>query len=356
MSAALVPDPLAFTVDALTARGALVEPGDGNAMALLPTAIAGALAVPEECVLHAEGAPGAVTCGLGSSLLERLVVDARQCAPVGSVRLDRERPTLAHAKALAGRFVVRNGLAEVQGALGGDGLYLWAAFAYLAEADDRHEGTVQCCLSAQDGAVPDASVLALIDPISPSGALLSAAPPDGRLAANWLASRLARRAERAIGKALLDTEASVARRHARDHVRICDYFSALVREARAPRRRVDPAAVETKVAHLIAERDAKLRDLGVRFALCVTITPAAFVWAMHPAVTVQLRLRRRKQERELTLRLPAGAQALDQVGCDACGGTVLEPALCDEQMHLLCNDCAPTAQGRLRCQACALRS
>ena len=163
------------------------------------------------------------------------------------------------------------------------------------------------------------------------------------------------RAELEVRAAIQPVLDDVRRRHARDHERIASYFAELAAEARAPRRRVDPKAVEAKVAHLVAERDAKLRDLGVRFAVKVSSSLAALVVAEVPAAFLQVKLRRRKESREVVLRAPALAHALDQIACDGCAGATGHPAACDDRLHLLCEGCAPSAQGRLSCPACAAR-
>jgi hypothetical protein len=134
---------------------------------------------------------------------------------------------------------------------------------------------------------------------------------------------------------------------------MAEYYAAMVAEARAPRRRVDAAAVEAKVKHLEAERDSRLRDLAERFTLRVHARLAAALWVAVPVVHVRLRVRRRKGERELALRLPAGAHGFDRLPCEGCASTTERPALCDERLHVLCETCVPQATGRPRCPACA---
>jgi hypothetical protein len=45
------------------------------------------------------------------------------------------------------------------------------------------------------------------------------------------------------------------------------------------------AAIEARVAHLLAERDARLRDLARRFALRASIRPVAAFRALVPPAT-----------------------------------------------------------------------
>ena len=351
-STLILPAPLDFVLDALEAEGALCERGEreGEAMAMLPAALAQRLDVPEESrlALYPEH-KGEVSVGLGSPLLEKLVAEARARAPVASVRLDLEAPRLGHVKSVAARFVLRNGLCEVISVSFGTAVYAVASVAYVIEADDRREGMTRLIVHATDGGEPDAGTGGRLDLVWPDARVVpSPVPLSAPGAARWIALR----AERTVREAAAPVLAEVARRHARDHARITEYFADLVAETRAPRRRADAKVVEAKVAHLLADRDAKLRDLGGRFAVKITCSPAAAVVAEVPAALVSVRLRRRKEAREIVLRVPAGAQSVDRVCCEGCGGTTGKPAACDERMHLLCEGCAPAAQGRIACPAC----
>lgn len=52
---------------------------------------------------------------------------------------------------------------------------------------------------------------------------------------------------------------------------------------------------------------------------------------------------------------PAVAGAVDRLACEGCGQPTGRPAACDREMHLLCEGCAPQAQGRIACRACGRR-
>jgi hypothetical protein len=268
-----------------------------------------------------------------------------------SLRLEVEPPRPAHVRALCERFVLRNGVVDVGQVTMDTARYVVAYVAYTVEADDRREGLVRV-VTSPDGGEPDAAVQARLD----LGWLDAAAAPLGAGGERGDAGRwIATRARQAVHAAAEPMFADVARRQARDHERIAAYFAALVAEARAPRRKTEPKAVEAKVAHLIAERDKKLRDLGERFAVRVRASLAAAAWVELPAMLVTVKLRRRKEAREISLRVPSGAQSVDRLACEGCGASTAKPAACDDRLHLLCEACAPSAQGRLSCPACARR-
>ncbi|HEX5752981.1 MAG TPA: zinc finger, RING-type domain-containing protein [Archangium sp.] len=345
-----VPDPLAFAARALARRGALLEEEEGHeVLALLPPELSRELGLTEEVRLSAAGEGGTVACGLGTPLLEAVVGEARREVPVAGARLVREpAPRVGHARNLAGRYVIRNGVAEVLEAAGGEATYLVAWLAYVAEADERHEGVGVLGVYPRDGARPGEGFLATCD-VEAEGALAPWPRPAVEPGAEQWLARYAPEVEERV---LRGVREATARRHARDRERMSEYYAAMVAEARAPRRRVDADAMEAKVRHLLAERDSKLRDLAERFTLRVHTRLAAALWVAAPVARVRVRVRRRKGERELVLRLPAGAHGFDWLPCEGCPGTTERPALCDERLHVLCETCVPLASGRPRCPAC----
>ncbi len=345
-------DPLRFVIEALEVEGALVEREADRATALLHPATAARAGLPEEAHLATyPDREDAIAAGIGSPLLERLVGEARKTVPAASIRVDVAPPRPAHARSLAERFVLRNGLVEIVEISLGARTYLAAAVAHAIEADDRREGLLTV-IASPDGGEPDPAMGALLDVTAGDARVVaSRSKVDVFGAARWIAIR----AERAVRVASAGALADIERRQARDRDRIADYFAQLGAEARAPRRKTDPAAIEAKLLHLTAERDKKIEDLRSRYAARITARVAALVAAEVPAALVHLRLRRRKAERRITLCVPASSQAADALACEGCAMPAPRPAACDDAVHLLCEACAPVAQGRIACPACRRR-
>jgi hypothetical protein len=349
-----IPDPVAFVSDALAAQGALVESTDDGCLAVLRPEMARDLRVPETCTLATDlnrAAPDAVSCAIGSPLLERLAESARANVPFAALASAAAAPRVGQARAQAERFAIRNAVFEVTEAGPVDTPYLLAWFAWRADADDRYDGKIALALHADDGSEPDGALSTLVDPArSANGLTLGLFPPSPP--SRSVMELLVRRATTAARAAIVPACAAVARRHERDYRRIDEYFAALARDAKAPKRRIETAALAQKMAHLSRDRDAKLRDLAERYSMRVSLEPVAFVALTIPSVRVQLRVRRRKREGGIVLRLPATAASLDRLTCAACGGTTAHPAVCDDALHILCENCVPNAQGRPNCGAC----
>ncbi len=344
-------DPLGFAASELAARGALVERGDAGALAVLPLQLAQSLDLPETCALADTASPQVVGCGLGSSLLDRLVSDVRAHVPVASVTWLAEAPRLANAERLAGRIVVRNGVADLLGVSHASATYLAGVFAWIAEADDRYQGTTLAVVNASTSGEPDAGSLAAIAAVIAGDDNRVTEERDARSAMGGTRAISARSAL-AIGERLEEVAAAVARRRDREQSRIDEYFASLISEARRPRRQVARSAVDARIAALRAEHQAKLRDLTARYTVRVRLEPVALVAVAMRVVEIRLRLRRRKGERELALHVPPQARTPDALACVACSGTTRAPLLCDDALHLLCESCAPDIGGRPRCPAC----
>jgi hypothetical protein len=341
-------DPLSFTLEALGSRGALVDPTPDGGLAVLPPELARALHTGEDLALTPGAAtPGVTGCGFGTPLLERLIQDARASVPVAWVRLDARPPTAAQAQSMAGRIALRNGLLDVIDTAPAEEWYVSAFFSVAAEADDRYEALLQIVLRPDGAAEPDHTLAALLDPRR-AAHRFGPAIPESICALGPIIPRATAAAADLLG----NFRDAVGRRFERDRSRLEEYFASLMADARAPRRSVPPEAIAAKLAHLESERQQKLRDLEPRYAIKATLAPAAFLCARIPATRVRLRARRRKAEREIVAVIPAEARLPDRLACAACHHTTLRPVACDDRLHLLCETCAPSAQGRPTCGAC----
>ncbi len=353
---AILPDPVEYAADALQAVGALVDRDADGILAVLPRDLAAELGVGEECRLTPRAREGPrddlLVCGMGTPALERLASQLEGTTALASARLDAPPPRPRQVRALAERFAVRNAPAEPSEASAGPATYLVAWLAWSAEADDRYDGVVQTGICLGDLNAPDPGLLRLADPLSEAFHLEPAALPLDAPALCHALRLAAERGARALDEPLAGVRSLVERRLRRDHERIAEYFEGLARDARAPRRRIDPAAIEVKLAHLRAERDAKLRALSERYRLRVALAPLALLLVQVPTLRIRLRVRRRKLAGDLLLRLAPGASAFDPLACAACPGTTSRPLLCDDRLHVLCEACAPEAQGRPVCGAC----
>jgi hypothetical protein len=349
-----------FAHDALVELGALIDPQGEDWIAALPAALAGELGLPDwlqisPAPLEKDGREGIISSVLGSTLIELLTERFRGHVPRSHLRADAEAPRPSQARALADRFSLRNAVGSVLDVTKGNARYLQLYLHWTAEADDRFEGIVRTAIEARDGSVPATTSVDAFDALGDRVVPDDAAEPGPGTESCSMAPRLCHAAQAAVTREVEGPRTVVRRRHERDYARIVEYFTALISDASSPKRRVERAAIDAKIRHLVAERDTKLLDLASRFTLRVAIHPAAIVFVEAPVALVRLRVRRRKTEREIVLRLPPEANAFDALACSGCPGATTRPAFCDDGAHVLCEICAPRADGRPDCPACRNR-
>ncbi len=347
----MIPDPLEFVGRALVARGALVEaPMPDGLEAILPDDLARDEGIGDAVVLVARAdptRPGAIACGIGTAMLERHVARAREQCPRGDLRV-RGGVRAGHARSLAERFVVRNGKVEIRDVGPSSGIYALATVAWTVEADDRFEGLVDLAFDPVSGALVDPQFVSFVADMGEPDIPVALSPGLVEAAAGMIARRIPARLDAVIAP----IAAQIERRAARDHARIVGYYEALAVEAAGARRRLEAAALAARIAQFARERDGKLAELGGRYTLRIAARLATMRWVDTDRARVAVRMVRRKSHRDLDLHLPPGAHQLDRLTCEGCDCSTAAPALCDEHLHVLCEACAPVAQGRLRCPAC----
>lgn len=121
---------------------------------------------------------------------------------------------------------------------------------------------------------------------------------------------------------------------------------------RATLREASPGADVTEDPAHGEERDKHLDDLCRRFAVQAELRPVALLHVETPVLLCDVDLRRRTASRRLELEYDAATRAFVPPRCDGCGGPAPQPAACDDELHLLCESCLPSASGRPSCPAC----
>jgi hypothetical protein len=339
-----------FAAQLIELEGGAIEIGTERISALLPQTLSTAWHVPEELDLsEAEGTGQRLS--YGSELLERMLDTATHSVAVSAVRL--ELPVLrgAQVKAAAERWSLRNGLVSV-----GDmrlcpttRLQLFA-LATL-HGDEKRELVVSSVLSAWSGTEVVGFAEATVG-LSTANQIGSA--PCSQVA---LEALLRVGTRHAVAQAQPFRE-GMTRRFERDRERIEAYFEDLSSELdkRARKGKLDPLAVVDKRNALIADRTAKLEALSARFVLRIELTPIALRATEVEGGFVSMTLRRRKASRTLELEYDAATHRMVAPLCDGCAGAAPRPAACDDALHLLCEACAPRAEGRVSCVACKPRA
>lgn len=335
-----------FAAQLIELEGGAVETSAECVGALLPETLSNSWRVAEELVLsEADGA--AHRLAYGSELLERMLDTATKGVSVATARLDLPAPRGSQVKAAAERWALRNGLVSVGDIRVSSSTRIQLFALATLHGDEKRELVVSCVFSPWSGTEVHGFADAVLS-LSPTRH--TEPPPHSEVV---LAACMRACSERAAEEAQTFRE-GMTRRFERDRERIDAYFGELAREldTRARKGKLDALTVTDKRSALLADRAAKLEALSARFVLRIELMPIALRVIEVESGFASVTLRRRKASRTLELEYDAVSRRVVAPRCDGCGGAAPRPVACDDALHLLCEACAPRAEGRVACVAC----
>jgi len=335
----------------LTLEGALVEPVAPEGLEVLaPEPLQQALGLPELSRLGfgAELPEGAQRLSLESEWLGRLdglLGDGGRCltrvlAPSEATPGDPER-LLRHGLSLT------NAVFRLQTTAPAWTRYLIFTFRYTAVSDEKREGLIQFGVNTSNGATLDE----WIEPLLAVPAAPGPPPPDGALPPAWEAARALALLDRAVPARvharLAPFVAGMTRRQERDLARLAGYYGGLRAEALGRLEKFQAAAGDADKQRAGVERErgrletvareyqAKVADLGQKYAMTVTLEWVQTLALLAPVVRFHLLLQRRKGQRLIHLDWNPQVRRLEQAPCELTGAWDRSRAVCDEQLHLL---------------------
>lgn len=357
----MVMNPLLETIERiLTLSGGLVEPtGDGALEVIAPTALAGALKLPEHVTIYTDPltAPqGGLVLSYTPELLEQLsaVLDHRgllaQCILQGlylkssGVRVAAE-----------GAFTVLNGIGSVDDYHEEMIPYVVCHFHYTALSDERTEGIVSSAINEFSGGTATDLSMVLLSQLSTArpGGLSAHGKPFAQV------YRVAcRSAQERVEYELAPFRRSLSRRLERDVSRVRDYYEVLVTEIerkidRKSLKGSEKDAEEERIRAIRVELSRKALDVQERYAMEVKVCFINAVRIYVPALVVQYSVQRRRSARSIPLIWSPLRKDFEDIICEGCEKGVRSFFLCDEHLHVVCAGCFRCLQcGKTSCQAC----
>ncbi|MBD3336201.1 MAG: hypothetical protein GF355_11860 [Candidatus Eisenbacteria bacterium] len=345
-------DPLQFATRVLDLHGAVVE-GEtaadaqgrevGALHALLPSELAARLKWEEEARLAAQPAAGdgLRLIGYGTADLELLLDLMRgQCSAMrvrGEFPWPRSRSLVNEAQqAFRFRTRARVSLHETQPSHAG---YLLVHYHVSAASEE----TFECLTPVMINQGTLAPVPELIARIKDNQAVVprQSAAMTGGGSLEEVAQALQREASRGTERRLEQFRMRLDRRRNRDAQRLHGYYEALAQEVHRRKtrgRRLSNEEVEAKLESIRGEYRRKLRDLDIRYALRVSLKPAAVMQIDMPVLRATYGLRFRREERNLPITWNPLLGRLEAIACDDCGRGSFEIAV-DDGLRARCPGC-----------------
>lgn len=353
-----------FAAEVLEQSGALVERIEPEGLeALLPAELDSQLRAGEllRAGFGAELPPGAERISLESDWLERFgsLLDGRgQRMRVALadpfVALSNPERLLEHLLALP------NAVHRFTGSVNAWTRYLVLLFRYTAMSDEKREGIVKVGLNLNHGSSIDGFVDELLSEAMKPDAIGPVAPATKDLPADWPALRLKSYINRVLPMRIHEHLhlflQGMQRRLDRDLARVFDYYEGLRRESllKLKKQKADSAREKLRIEAAAREYQAKVVDLKQKYDLRVTVELSQAVEIVSPVQRINLLIKRRKGERNLSLDWNPLVRKLEPLPCEWGYTTEAMRIVCDDALHVVspaghapCGIC-----GKEYCRAC----
>lgn len=337
------PELLAFAGDLIEKRGGLIERRPDRLLAVLPSDLAGNLALSEEVVL------GTDTTSLlyGSPFLDRLVALATSEVPMVYGQIEVPYLKKAGFEELLGKDLsFADGQVRVSARAEARTTYMILTCRYVALSDERKEGLLQIGVHEGTGAVIS-SLDRVWQEFQPQFFPAGKVPPHFPVRLDSAIASAMASARTGIEKELSDFLTSMQRRLQRDVTNTREYYEALKAEMAASLSHPNLTEAqrqerEEKVAALPAELARKVEDLRQKYRVEVTITACAALRLLVNIAQISLAIRYRKAERTLRVVWNPLTRRLDPLVCERCKQTItrIHPVATDKAVDLLCSSCA----------------
>ncbi|MET0153546.1 MAG: hypothetical protein ABW298_13175 [Candidatus Binatia bacterium] len=338
-----------FLERTVAAAGGVVDGGDTALDVLLPETGVRRLGLPEEARIRLSGerGEGEIDGRLGSALIETLVRARLGSPPLGAVALPAELPrALPHDLPVLLNAVRTGDPGETRE----PARYLACEVRVALHGEEIRSALERVTVRLADGA--------RVAPFRLSAAYPVDSPPldeeERRRAAGAI-----RAWTRDVGpKVLAGPLGTLRRRAVRDLERLAEYFASLDRDmaaaverARSEEERARRRVKRESLAADLAERRAQVRE-RMRARLSASLVAGLLVET--EVARFEVPVRRRVRDGRVTVLARAADRVFEGPRCAACGAETLRFHLCDERLHVLCEECGQ--HGRLdptRCRACS---
>jgi hypothetical protein len=338
-----------FLERTIAAAGGVVEATESALDALLPGDVARRLALPEEphIRLRGERDERELDGRLGSPLVERLVRERLASPPLAAAALPAELP-----RAVPGDLPVLLNAVRI-----GDPQEVRDPARYLAcdvrvalHGEEIRSALERVTVRLADGARVAALRLADAYPVD-------ASPLDEeerRRAAGALREWTRDSAPRLLAGAF----ETLHRRAVRDLERLAEYFASLDRDMAAAVERArseeERSRRRLKLQGLVEELGERRAQVRERMRARLSAAFVAGLLVETEVTCFNISVRRRTRDGSVAVRARAADGVFEGPRCAACGVETLRLYLCDERLHVLCEECG--RHGRLdatRCRACS---
>lgn len=234
--------------------------------------------------------------------------------------------------------------------------YLLSYFKWSAVSDEKHEG-IMANLINEYNLICESFTGDIEDIISKKSdaELMEIERKDIAVITNSLLSAQ----KKQVTDKLMDFKESLIRRLNRDISRVNEYYYTLIKEIKETLTKKillpeDNEKYQNKIKSIEMELKLKTQDLIDKYSLNISIEPVSIIRINTPVQILWLEIKRRKNTRQFPVTFNSILMDIDGLPCEGCFTKDRSYYICDEQLHILCNQCFSPCEkcGKNYCHAC----
>ena len=353
-----------FISELLEYHGSALE-RDGEAMgAIMPEPLRSVLGLPEyvKIVFSPDAAGDSVSAAFGTEFFREIskLVGKSGCysevfLPAPPLKADN------FEKKACKNIVLNNAVFEVEKLWTGSTSYLLSYYKYHAVSEENRDGVTAVLINERSLSATSyrGEIDALIAEAPPNENQLYNGAPADRLDEKVVLEALWSVHSKIIMEELKEFISSLERRLNNDLRRVNEYYGKLVKEIKSKIRAKNLQGEEKekslgKIKTVETELKIKERDLIEKYSLGISTEPLSFIRFTANTQVLSVRIKRRKASRLFHLAYNPVLKSPDPLPCEACFKTDSSHYICDDKLHILCNDCfsACPVCGKQYCRAC----
>lgn len=342
-----------FTADLLEYHGAIIEHEGQSLKAVMPEALRLKLELPEyaNIAFSAQAQEGAVAVSYGSDLFKgfsKLIGKdgyfSQVELPAPQVRAEK------FEKKACEKVILNNAVYEIENQEIKKVSYLMSHFKYHAVSEEKREGVSSVLINEWNLAMSryDGEIAELLREGNSENVDKTAERQE--ISAVLAAMKQAK--SHLVAEELEEFVNSLKRRLNHDIRRVNEYYRTLIREINNRIRSRDLSGEEkdkylNKIKTIETELKLKEQDLVDRYSLNISIEPVSFIRFTAETPVLRLRIKRRKLSRLFPVAYNPVLKTADLLPCESCFKHDCSYYICDDKLHILCNECFA------QCLACA---
>lgn len=349
-----------FTADLLEYHGAIIE-HEGQALkAVLPEALRSKLGLPEYAAIafSPEAEEGAIRVSYGSDLFRGFskLLGKEGCFSEVELPAPQVSPVKFEKKACE-KVILNNAVYEIESHEIKKVSYLMSYFKYHAVSEEKREGVSSVLINEWNLSMSryNGDIAGLLAEGNPKTVDKTAE----RQEISAVLEALKQAQSHIVAEELEEFVNSLKRRLNNDIRRVNEYYRTLIREINNRLRGRNLSGEEKdkylgKIKTIETELRLKEQDLVDRYSLNIAVEPVSFIRFTAEAPVLRLRIKRRKLERLFPVAYNPVLKTADLLPCESCFKQDCSYYICDDKLHILCNECFAQcpACGKQYCHAC----